>query len=235
MSLCPRCGIPIYDGDRCLICGLALRSIYAPRIFEEGTLSYLESAFRLSIITPKVYKPILIGGIIRGFLELIALYFKYPSTLNRISTIGGLFFLFGSIIVYILSFASMKIGLEAYFNRFMSLRESIEYTLKKINGLFYAVIFVTGFGYSIFLIPVASLTTVIIVHDESNLDSAIREIIDILRNKRSDFLKISIIPVLGSIILASIPIMGGVIQSILIGYSGFSYLAFYLRTIENKF
>ena len=229
MSLCPRCGVPIYNDEPCPVCGQELRSPYAPRIFRDGTLSYLESAFRLSLILPRVYTPILIGGIFRGLLELLALNLGYTSTLNRPSLIGSLLFLLGSFWVYLLSFSTIKISSEAYGNKVISPRNSVTYIQNNIGDFLVASILATFFGFNIVMIPIALLMVVIMVQDEKNATLSLRKISNI-QEMRDDFIKISILPILGSIIVGSIPVMGGIIQSILLGYTSFAYLCVYLKT-----
>lgn len=177
-----------------------------------GAMDHLSLGFNLAMAKPMVFAPVLIGGVISSILDA----FWGGSQGSDISPI--LFFvsivsIVGSIITFILNFATIDMARDAYMDQPLNLGKSFNYALSRILTFFVASIVAALLSLTIILIPVAILMMVIIVMDQTGIMDALSQSFSVLSRDLGDVIVILIASIVGYVLLGWIPILGGLLTA----------------------
>ena len=137
--------------------------------------------------------------------------------------------LIGAIVSYILFFASIDMSRDACLDKPLSIGESVGYVLSRLGTLILASIIGVIFTVTIILIPVAILMFVIIVVDETGIGNSISRSFNVLGKKLGDVLILILVGIVGNVILNFIPIIGGLLSTILNVVVGIAFMVLYFE------
>jgi len=168
-----------------------------------GATEHLSLGFNVAIAKPMVFAPVLIGGIIS---ILIARAGEAKFTLGLLSLVG--FF-----ITFILNFAAIDMARDAYVDDPLDLGRSFSYALGRLGTFILASIVGVVMFVTIILIPVAILMFVIIVVDETGITDAASKAFSTLGRDLGDVIVILIVAVVGNVLLALVPFLGGLLTA----------------------
>lgn len=234
MSHCPNCGNEIEDDTKyCPKCGYNLEreeKQYSSR--DEDAVGHLTQAYNISMSKPMVFIPTLLGGVVSSLINWIAASFGYSygtGGFGGFAALSLVFSLAGGFFVYILSFASIEMGRDAYLNHELSLGGSIGYVMSRIVDFILASIVGALLSLTIILIPVVNLMFVIMVIDETGISSALSRAFSLLGAELRDIIVIVLLSIIGSIILSFIPFISGLLQSALTVIVNLAFIDMYFR------
>lgn len=199
---------------------------------EEDAVGHLTTAFNLAMEKPMVFVPTLLGGVISAIIGWIATSLGYAYGrvgFGGFAALSILFGLIGGFFVYILSFASIDMGRDAYLNRPLSLGESIGYVLKRIVTFILASIVAVLMAITVILIPVVSLMFVIMVIDETGITTSLSRAFSLLGAELRDIIVIILVSIVGSLIINYVPIISGLLQSALNVVVNLAFIDMYYR------
>lgn len=228
---CPQCGNEVpEDAAYCVTCGEKLKG---PRTRDEttapaGAADHLSTAFKLATEKPMVFAPALIGGVISiiisriwtgpmgvyGFSELGSTPSASPF-LTPFLAMMGIASLIGSIISYILHFASIDMSRDAYLDQPLDLMSSVNYVLRRMLTFIIASIVGGLLSITIVLIPVVILMFVILVIDETGIGDAISKAFRVLMYDLGDVIIVLIVSIVGSIVLSWVPFISSLLGACL--------------------
>jgi hypothetical protein len=238
LSYCPSCGNKVdEDEEYCSECGHNLKgeslSDLGPDVDAVG---HLTQALNLSMNKPMVFLPTILGGIISSILGWIAVSMGYAAyrseNFSGFAVIGVLFSLLGVFFVYILSFASIDMGRDAYLNKPLSLGESINYVLSRLMEFIMASIVGAILALTIILIPVVLLMFVIMVMDETGISQALSRAFSLLGAELGDIIVVILVSIVGSAILSYVPFISGLLQSALTVIINLAFIDMYFKYKE---
>ena len=254
MSYCPRCGKEVVEEDiYCKNCGENLRKPEGPTVTpgQVGAMDHLTTGFRLATGKPMVFAPALIGGIISllisrtssGLMGAHRWQFwqswgEIPFSDPRFSSLfllGGLISLIGSIITYILNFASIDMSRDAYLDQPLDFMGSINYVLRRIFTFIGASIVGAFLSITIILIPVVILMFVILVIDETGIGNAISKAFSVLTRDLGDIIIILIVAIVGSIVLGLVPFISSLLTACLNVIIGLAFIDIYFQYKRQQY
>jgi hypothetical protein len=234
LPYCPNCGTEVDEDKKfCPECGNNLEE-EEPQYMgaDEDAVGHLTRAFNISMDKPMVFIPTLLGGVISAIIGWIASSLGYSSggmDFGGFATLSVLFSLAGGFFVYILSFASIDMGRDAYLNKPLSLGESIGYVLKRLVTFILASIVGVILSITIILIPVVSLMFVIMVIDETGISSSLSRAFSLVGAELRDIVVIILLSIIGTAIISFIPIISGLLQSALTVVVNLAFIDMYYR------
>lgn len=257
MPYCPKCGKQVSETDAfCLNCGERLKPVEtapvppaAPRIGwtpsgapppVEGAIGHLNLALNLATSQPMIFVPALLGGIISDVLSFISRqllgpfawlsWWAYPQAFGAYMVyilLSGLISLIGAIISYILFFASLDMSRDAYLKTPLNLSESMSYVVSRIGVFIVASIAGAILSLTIILIPAVILMFVIMIVDEAGIAASLSKAFNVLGRDLGDVLILIAIGIIGGLILAFIPFIGGLLATCLNVVIGLAFIDVY--------
>jgi hypothetical protein len=126
---------------------------------------------------------------------------------------AGIISLIGTVITFVLNFATIDMARDAYLDEPLDLERSFRYVLGRIVTFFFASIVAALLSITIVLIPIAILMMVIIVMDETSITAAISQAFSVLGRDLGNVIVILIAAIIGYIILGFIPMIGGLLTA----------------------
>jgi hypothetical protein len=253
MPFCPKCGEEVTQEDKyCKTCGENLMSpgeLTIP-IGEMGATDHLRNGYRLAMEKPMVFVPSLLGGIISILLSTASSRLTGASSWTLFENWGGstgsplftsLYFvgflvsIIGSIISYVLNFASIDMSRDAYLNQPLDLMQSINYVLKRILPFIVASIIGAIMSITIILIPVVIFMFTILVIDETGIGDAISKAFRVISSNLGDIIVILIVAIIGSIILGIVPFISSLLIAGLNVIIGLSFIDIYFQHKRQQY
>jgi hypothetical protein len=241
MSECPRCGEEVNEGEAyCRNCGLKLGSEKGEwrsgRIEERvGASDHLSIAWKIVTDKPMVFVPTLISGVMFLIASVAFGGGLFLWTRGRESAFygpmafGGLLFIVGLIISYILTFASLDMSRDAYLNESLDLGGSVSYVLGRIGTFILASIVGAILSITVILIPVVIFMFVIITIDETGFMDALSKAVRVIGRDLRDVIIVIIVAIVGSIVLGIIPFIGGLLTAALNVIIGLAFIDIYFQ------
>jgi hypothetical protein len=235
LPYCPSCGNEVNeDEEYCSECGHNLKGEIPSDLGSDvDAMGHLTQAFNLSMNKPMVFLPTVLGGIISSILGWIAISMGYAvsgvGNFRGYAVIGILFSLLGAFFVYILSFASIDMGRDAYLNKPLSLEESINYVLSRLVDFILASIVGAILALTIILIPVVLLMFVIMVMDETGISQALSRAFSLLGAELGDIIVVILVSIIGSAILSYVPLISGLLKSALTVIINLAFIDMYFK------
>lgn len=208
MAYCVSCGKEIEEGtELCPHCGKNVttgRRVRRPRDdFGTGITGNLNLAFNLALSKPMVFVPAVLSGLISAVLDNV----------GETIVLGVILSLVVAAISFLLNFASIDMSRDAYVGDSLDLMGSVNYVLERFMTFLVASIVGAVMSITVILIPVALLMFVIIVMDETGIGDAVSEAFGVVGRNLGDMLVLFVISVLGFILLAFVPLAGGLLNS----------------------
>jgi hypothetical protein len=251
LPYCPRCGVEITeDATYCRNCGENIRKPVgrngAPS--QVGAMGHLTTGFRLARDKPMVFAPALIGGIIS-----ILLSWGSPETygwqpwqgwmgssvndpgVSSLFLFAGLISLIGSVIKFILNFASIDMSRDAYLDEPLDLMGSINYVLGRILPFILASIIGAIMSITIILIPVVIIMFVIMVIDETGIGDSISKAFKVLTRDLGDIIVILVVAIVGSIVLGLVPFISSLLTACLNVIIGLAFVDIYFQHKRQQY
>lgn len=202
----------------------------------EDAVGHLTRAFNIAMDKPMVFVPTLLGGVVSALIGWIASSMGYYSGgigSGGLSAISVLFGLAGVFFMYILGFASIDMGRDAYLNKPLSLGGSIGYVMNRLVTFILASIVGVLLSITIILIPVVSLMFVIMVMDETGISASLSRAFSLVGAELRDIVVIILLSIIGSAIISYIPIISGLLQSALTVVVNLAFIDMYYRYIRR--
>ena len=208
MAYCSSCGKEIEEGTEfCPHCGKNVttgKRVRRPRDdFGTGITGNLNLAFNLALSKPMVFVPAVLSGLISAVLD----------NAGETFFLGVIISLVMAAISFLLNFASIDMSRDAYVGDPLDLMGSVNYVLERFLTFLVASIVGAVMTITVILIPVALLMFVIIVMDETGIGEAVSEAVGVVGRNLGDMLVLFVISVLGFILLAFVPLAGGLLNS----------------------
>jgi hypothetical protein len=233
LPYCPNCGTEVDEDKKfCPECGYNIEG-EEPQYMGAGedAVGHLTRAFNIAMDKPMVFIPTLLGGVVSALIGWIASGMGYSSGIGfgRFGALSILFSLAGSFFVYILSFASIDMGRDAYLNKPLSLGESIGYVFNRLVTFILASIVGVILSITIILIPVVGLMFVIMVMDETGITASLSRAFSLVGAELRDIVVIILLSIIGSAIISYIPIISGLLQSALTVVVNLAFIDMYYR------
>jgi hypothetical protein len=231
LPYCPRCGNEVEENYRnCPNCGKKLgvpsgRARYDPS--RRGATDHLSLGFSLALDKPMVFAPVLLGGIISSIIGIWVNAPLYQPTVSPVLLLAGLVSLIGSIIAFILNFASIDMARDAYLGDSLDLMGSVNYVVGRILTFITASIIGALMFMTIILIPVVILMFVIIVMDETGVVNAISQSFSVISKDLRDVIVILVVAIVGWLILFFIPYVGDLLYACLLVVLNLAFIDVY--------
>lgn len=215
MPYCPKCGAEFVEGQKyCPSCGQVLEGGGRERVrrpSKVGAMEHLSLGFNLAMAKPMIFAPVLVGGIISIIIDNLG-----GSRLDLTGFAPILFFasivsIIGSIITFVLNFATIDMARDAYVDEPLDLRRSFNYALSRIGTFFIASIVAALLSLTIVLIPMAILMVVIIVMDETGIMDAISKAFGVFTKDLGDVIIVFVAAIVGNTLLGWAPLVGGLL------------------------
>ena len=254
MPYCPKCGVGVEEGAvHCPNCGVRLeRDVGAASPSRYGddvrAMGHLSLAFNLAAAKPMVFAPAVIGAIINLLIRRISdlllgpiqwsIWQGDPLALTAYSgtfAAAAVLSIIGGVIVYVLNFASIDMSRDAYEDKPLDLMGSVNYVLRRIGIFILASIVGFLMAITIILIPVVIFMFVIIVMDEAGIRAAISRAFSVLGSDLGDVVVVIIVAIVGSIILGFIPLIGGLLTTLLNVVIGLAFMDIYYRYKQSRY
>jgi hypothetical protein len=178
-----------------------------------GAVEHLSLGFNLAIAKPMIFAPVLLGGIISTIIDNLGGSQLDPTGLAPILFFASIVSIIGSIITFVLNFASIDMARDAYMDEPLDLGRSFNYAISRIVTFFFASIVRVLMSLTIILIPVASLMTVIIVMDETGIMDAVSQAFSVLTRDLGDVIVIVVVSIVGYVLLVWAPFVGGLLTA----------------------
>lgn len=250
MPECPRCGREVgEDEEYCRYCGERLRGEETARRTRatgpsRRATEHLTLGYNLAMKKPMVFTPAVIGGVISIVISSMrrgwGLHsFQYwgglegtpfrPPVFSSLFLLGALISLIGSIISYILNFASIDMSRDAYLDNPLSLGGSVSYVMRRIGTFIVASIVGAIMSITIILIPAVILMFVIMVIDETGIGDALSKSFGVLSKDLGDVIIILIVAIIGSIVLGFVPYICDLLIACLNVIVGLAFIDIYFQ------
>ena len=217
MPYCPSCGAEVDEGERfCPACGERLRrggERWTRGPSEAGAIDHLSLGFNLAMAKPMVFAPVLLGGIISTIIDNLWGPQPDPTGLGPILFFASIVSIVGSIITFVLNFATIDMARDAYMDEPLDLGRSFNYALSRIVTFFLASIVAALLSITIILIPVAILMMVVIVMDETGIMDAVSRAFSVLSKDLGDVIVILVLSAVGYALLGWAPVIGGLLTA----------------------
>ena len=217
MPFCPKCGIE-FEGDPafCPSCGQSLKAT-GSRPARGGSDvragDHLSLGFKISLANPRVFAPVIIGGLISSAISVWGRQPLSQSGYVPVVFIGSLISIVGAVVSFILNFAAIDMARDAYTNEPLDLSRSFSYAAGRIVTFFVASVVAGILSITIILIPVAILMMVIVVVDETGIVDALSQSFAVLSRDLGDIIVILLVAVIGYAVLGWVPLVGGLLTA----------------------
>jgi hypothetical protein len=237
---CPNCGAVIDEGKQfCPQCGQKTNeqapppppntpipsppgsSPNVPYEQKRGAAEHLTTGYNIALGSPLVFLPAVLSGIISLLV----------GTLNTTLGANGVMILqlLSALISFILSFASTDMSRDAYNKQPLDLGQSIGYVFKRFVPFLVASILGALLSITIVLIPVVTLTFVIMVIDETGIMDAFSKAFKVLFADLGDIIIVLIVAIVGLFITGYIPYIGTLVYSVLNVIVGLAFIDIYIN------
>lgn len=214
MPYCPKCGVEADEGENyCPACGQRLSEggdRRVRRLSDRRAVDHLSLGFNLAMARPMVFAPALLGGIIFIVIDNFG-GGTGPSSSTPILFFVSIVSIVGSIITFVLNFATIDMARDAYVDEPLDLRRSFNYALSRIGTFFIASIVAALLSLTIVLIPMAILMVVIIVMDETGIMDAISKAFGVFTKDLGDVIIVFVVAIVGNTLLGWAPLVGGLL------------------------
>jgi hypothetical protein len=208
----------------CPYCGERIRAPAAKRV---GAGEHLSIAFRIATEKPLIFAPVVISGLISVIIDNIGGTPFLQSRFSPLLFFAGIISLMGSIINYLLNFASIDMSRDAYMSEPLNLMDSVNYVISRIGTFIVASILGAVMAITIILIPAVLFMFVIIVMDETSIGVAVSRSFSVLSSDLGDIILILIVAIVGSAILGIVPLISGLLQACFNVVIGLSFIDVY--------
>lgn len=220
MPYCPECGTEIDENDEvCSNCGSRTSSSSPAPAGDVDAVGHLTTAFNLAMAQPMVFIPAILGGVISSVLSWIATRLGFVAAgfgfFRGFAIFTAIFGMIGAFFVYILGFATIDMGRDAYYNRSLSLGESIGYVTGRLVDFIIASVVGAILGITVILIPVVSLMFVVMVMDEVGVGTALSKSFNVITADLGDIVIVILVSIIGSALLGYVPVISGLLKSAL--------------------
>jgi len=214
LPYCPKCGVEADEGENyCPACGQRLSEggdRRVRRLSDRRAVDHLSLGFNLAMARPMVFAPALLGGIIFIVIDNFG-GGTGPSSSTPILFFVSIVSIVGSIITFVLNFATIDMARDAYVDEPLDLRRSFNYALSRIGTFFIASIVAALLSLTIVLIPMAILMVVIIVMDETGIMDAISKAFGVFTKDLGDVIIVFVAAIVGNTLLGWAPLVGGLL------------------------
>ena len=237
---CPNCGAVIEEGKPfCSQCGQKTNEQAAPPPpssttstppvapanmppeQKRGAAEHLTTGYNIAIGNPLVFLPAVLSGIISLLV----------GTLN--TTLGAnsvmILQLLSALVSFILGFASTDMSRDAYNKQPLDLAQSVGYVLKRFAPFLIASIIGALLSITIILIPVVTLTFIIMVIDETGLMDAFSKAFKVITADLGDIIIVLIVSIVGLFITGYIPYISTLVYSALNVVIGLAFIDIYIN------
>jgi len=205
LAFCPKCGSQVEEHYAvCPNCGAKLKG--DPQEKRTAT-EHLSLAFNIASSKPIVFLPVILGGILSSLTDQI--YFETPG----FGFLWLIISLIGSVIGFILNFASTDMERNAYLDRPLDIMASMSYVAGRFLTFFLASIVAAVLAITIILIPVASMMIVVLVVDEVGIGEALSKAFSVISSDLGDIIVLIILSILGHAILSWVPLVSWVLTA----------------------
>jgi hypothetical protein len=217
LPYCPKCGAQV-EGEYavCPICGEQLKG---PKRQARPTgaraSDHLSLAYRIASSKPMVFAPVLLGSLISTLVNPDGWSPLDPSSYSPVFFVAALLSLAGSVLVYLLNFASIDMARDAYVGERLDLGSSMNYVVGRIGTFIVASIVGVLLSITIILIPVSIFMFVIIVMDETSVGTAVSRAWSVITRDIGDVTVIILASIIGTILLSFVPLIGGLLTACL--------------------
>jgi len=205
LTFCPKCGSQVEEHYAvCPSCGAKLKGDPPEK---RTATQHLSLAFNIASSKPIVFAPVILGGVISSITDQIAV--DTPG-------FGALWFILsiiGSVIVFMLNFASTDMERNAYTDRPLDLMASMSYVASRFLTFLLASIVAAVLYITIILAPVAYMMMVVLVVDETGIGDALSKAFSVISSDLSDIIVLIILSILGNILLGWIPLVSWVLTA----------------------
>lgn len=217
MPYCQKCGTQVEEEYAvCPICGEHLKG---PKRQARPTgaraSDHLSLGYRIASSKPMVFAPVLLGSLISTLINPEGWSPLDPSSYSPVFFVAALLSLAGSILVYLLNFASIDMARDAYVGDKLDLGASMNYVVGRIGTFIVASIVGVLMSITIILIPVSIFMFVIIVMDETSVGTAISRAFSVITSDIGDVTVIILASIIGAILLGFVPWIGGLLTACL--------------------
>jgi len=234
---CPNCDAEVEEGERvCPNCGYALSEgrelINRSRVpIHDGVGGHLSTALSVALSNPIVFIPSLVGGLISSIVEWVSYNGGYTGFQYFTGVVDMGFILMTSSRIFIdfLSFASLVISRDAYFEKSLNLEESITYFRNNLSKFLVASIIGGLMRLTVLLTPVVIFMFVIIVLEEASIPYSIKKAFRVIWSDISHTILILLISILGFMVCCA---RGAVLFSILNVLIGLAFIDIYYHYRE---
>jgi len=158
-----------------------------------------------------VFAPVLLGSLISTLINPEGWSPLDPSSYSPVFFVAALLSLAGSILVYLLNFASIDMARDAYVGERLDLGASMNYVIGRIGTFIVASIVGVLLSITILLIPVSIFMFVIIVLVETSVGTAISRAWSVITRDIGDVTVIILASIVGTILLSFVPWIGGLL------------------------
>ena len=240
-KFCTNCGTAVEEGKSfCTKCGNNIIQdvdIQASPVIEStekkvheesrGAMQHLTLGFNVALNNPMVFLPAILSGVISLILS-----YSYNST-STLGTLVMILGLVGTVISFILSFASIDMSRDAYDKQPLNLASSISYVFKRIVPFLLASIFGALLSITIVLIPAVILTFVIMVIDETGIMDAFTKAFNVIKADIVDIIIVLVVSIAGSFVIGYIPFISTLVNAALNVVIGLAFIDIYMN-YKNK-
>ena len=217
MPFCPKCGAQVEEEYAvCPICGERLKGqTHQARPTGARASDHLSLGYRIASSKPMVFAPVLLGSLISTLVNPDGWSPLDPSGYSPVYLFAALFSLAGSVLVYLLNFASIDMARDAYVGDRLDLGSSMNYVVGRIGTFIVASIVGVLLSITIILIPVSIFMFVIIVMDETGVGTAVSRAWSVITRDIGDVTVIILASIIGAILLSFVPLIGGLLNACL--------------------
>jgi hypothetical protein len=217
LPYCPKCGAQVEEEYAvCPICGEQLKG---PKRQARPTgaraSDHLSLGYRIASSKPMVFAPVLLGSLISTLVNPDGWSPLDPSGYSPVYLFAALFSLAGSVLVYLLNFASIDMARDAFVGERLDLGSSMNYVVGRIGTFIVASIVGVLLSITIILIPVSIFMFVIIVMDETGVGTAVSRAWSVITRDIGDVTVIILASIIGTILLSFVPWIGGLLTACL--------------------
>jgi len=217
LPYCQKCGAQVEEEYAvCPICGEQLKG---PKRQTRPTgaraSDHLSLGYRIASSKPMVFAPVLLGSLISTLINPEGWSPLDPSSYSPVFFVAALLSFAGSILVYLLNFASIDMARDAYVGDRLDLGASMNYVVGRIGTFFVASIVGVLMSITIILIPVSIFMFVIIVMDETSVGTAVSRAFSVITSDIGDVTVIILASIIGAVLLGFVPWIGGLLTACL--------------------
>jgi len=202
---CPKCGSQVEEHYAvCPNCGTRLKGDYQGK---RTATEHLNLAFNIATTKPIVFVPVILGGIISSLTD------EFVMDTPSVAFLWLIISLLGSIIVFMLNFASTDMARNAYTDTPLDLMSSMSYVAGRFVTFILASIVAAVLYITIILAPVAYMMMVILVVDETGIGDALSKAFSVISSDLGDIIVLIILSILGDVLLGWVPVFSWVLTA----------------------